>query len=204
MRSLCCFLLALTVFLLVNCGAALDATQANGAESTQLTTDDDTASVRFLSTGQVDRRFLRSDGKAEDGEESEERGLVPSQAKAALGKLKTKDAAAAAQSANKLNKEQISFVQKVKRWFRSIKSNLDFYFRTAFWETRFTVWAVNKRTPAMMYDKLGVRYTSGIGDKNYRTYVNYLRFYEHFKGPAENPLIKYGPKVDVNYKVATR
>jgi hypothetical protein len=171
--------------------------------STQLTPDDDTASARFLSTDQVDRKFLRSDDRAEEGEESEERGLVPSQAKAALGKLKTKETPTAAQNTYKLNQEQLSFMQKVKRSYIEVKFILDSYFRRASWYIRFTVWIKNKRTPAMMYNKLGVRYTSGIGDKNYRTYVNYLRFYEYFKGPAENPLIKYGPKVDVS-KVVTR
>ncbi|EEY67652.1 RXLR effector family protein, putative [Phytophthora infestans T30-4] len=71
---------------------------------------------------------------------------------------------------------------------------LDDYFRQPFWEFRFTVWAANKRTPAMMYDRLDIISTTGMRDKNYRIYINYLRFYEFFKGPTYNPLIIYGPK----------
>ncbi|KAL3666453.1 hypothetical protein V7S43_008701 [Phytophthora oleae] len=46
-----------------------------------------------------------------------------------------------------------------------------------------------------MYDKLGVIKTTGPADKNYRIYINYLRFYEHLKGPAYNPVLVHGPKV---------
>ncbi|KAI9985779.1 hypothetical protein PInf_024545 [Phytophthora infestans] len=36
----------------------------------------------------------------------------------------------------------------------------------------------------MMYDRLDIISTTGMRDKNYRIYINYLRFYEFFKGPT--------------------
>ncbi|ETP27530.1 hypothetical protein F442_23195 [Phytophthora nicotianae P10297] len=40
------------------------------------------------------------------------------------------------------------------------------------------VWDVNKRTPAMMYDRLNVVKATSQADKSYHIYINYLSFYE--------------------------
>ncbi|KAI9985776.1 hypothetical protein PInf_024542 [Phytophthora infestans] len=72
----------------------------------------------------------------------------------------------------------------------------DNYVRPLYWAIRFTVWIAKKRTPAMMYNKLNVISSTGIGDRNYRIYINYVRLYEYFKGPTYNPLLVHGPKFD--------
>ncbi|KAI9985793.1 hypothetical protein PInf_024559 [Phytophthora infestans] len=51
----------------------------------------------------------------------------------------------------------------------------------------------------MMYNKLNVISSTRIGDRNYRIYINYLRFYEYFKGPTYIPLFMKEAKSGGNY-----
>lgn len=92
-----------------------------------------------------------------------------------------------------LNGNSPGWFGKFKKLYRKAKFNLEYYFRTNYWNIRFTLWLKMKRTPAKMYDLLKVRETTGMYDKNYRVYVNYVAFYERFKGPAYNPIHIFAP-----------
>ncbi|GMF27538.1 unnamed protein product [Phytophthora lilii] len=85
---------------------------------------------------------------------------------------------------------------KVKKFFETAKENTVTFMKNEAQLIRFTVWLLNKRTPKEMYYTMKIYETSGYGDKAYRTYIEYVRFYEHFRGPAENPLLTFGPKVE--------
>ncbi|KAG6619385.1 putative secreted RxLR effector protein [Phytophthora cinnamomi] len=143
------------------------------------------------------RRNLRSDGVG--GEDNEERGVVvvPSGVKEAAQKVKAKESHAT-HTLHVLNGYTPGLLGKVKRLYRKAKNNVEKYFRNNYWNIRFTLWLKMKRTPSTMYDKLKVYKTTGPYDKNYRVYINYLRFYETFKGPAYNPLIYFGPKFKID------
>ncbi|ETN11019.1 hypothetical protein PPTG_10033 [Phytophthora nicotianae INRA-310] len=83
---------------------------------------------------------------------------------------------------------------KVLKHYRKTKSDFDLYFWRAYWDFRFMVWDVNKRTPAMMYDRLNVVKATSPADKSYHIYINCLSFYEFYHGPTYNPIHVYGPK----------
>lgn len=205
MSLLCYFLFAIAV-LLARCDAALATTNS---DQTKLTIEsvDAPLSARYLrskdKTGEGVDSVTSWDGDDDESDsvdsasswkDDEDRGLIPSSVRAAVKDLKTKDDIIYTSGIGK-GLEQ-GLWGKVVKWFRKTKTKVDYIFRTASWKFRFTVWLMNKRTPAQMYDRLKVRETTGMGDKNYRTYVYYVRFYEHFRGPVtDNPLFKYGPFV---------
>lgn len=52
-------------------------------------------------------------------------------------------------------------------------------------------------TPEKLYYKLKIAKTSGPRDRKYRKFLEYVEIYEDRFGPAFNPLLKYGPRVEV-------
>eukprot|EP00644_Phytophthora_capsici_P003539 jgi/Phyca11/116556/e_gw1.31.421.1 len=139
------------------------------------------------------KRLLSSNTIA--SEDKEERGIIPQAVKDALKKLKKPDDTSTIYTGGVGKGLETGLHGVVVRYFRRVRRKLDQPFRTAYWDARFLIWMIRRRTPEMMYNKLGVIHTTGPADKNYRIYVNFLRFYEHLKGPAYNPVLVYGPKL---------
>ncbi|KAE8988261.1 hypothetical protein PR001_g22087 [Phytophthora rubi] len=191
MRLLCYVFVALVALFTADSHAASAATVSEKSTPIQA------APIELHAVYDSSRRNLRSDGLV--GENNEERGLVsiPSGVKEAAQKVTAKESHAT-HTLNVLKGRSPGLVGKVKRLYRKAKFKVEKYFRNNYWNTRFTLWLKMKRTPEKMYDLLKVRETTGMYDKNYRVYINYLRFYETFKGPAYNPLIKFGPKFKVD------
>ncbi|KAE9006403.1 hypothetical protein PR003_g16866 [Phytophthora rubi] len=182
MRLLCYVFVALVALFTADSHAASVATVSEKSTPIQA------APIELHAVYDSSRRNLRSDGLV--GENNEERGLVsiPSGVKESH----------ATHTLNVLKGRSPGLVGKVKRLYRKAKFKVEKYFRNNYWNIRFTLWLKMKRTPEKMYYLLKVRETTGMYDKNYRVYINYLRFYETFKGPAYNPLIKFGPKFKVD------
>ncbi|ETI55318.1 hypothetical protein F441_06984 [Phytophthora nicotianae CJ01A1] len=181
-------LLVITALLLASCDAS-SATMGADRTSTAMVAPID----GLLSTQgghERQKRYLRSDATTANDEARE---IIPASVRIALKRLVTKDETIYTHGRGKGGEKE--WWAKVLKYYTKAKEKFDKYFRTPFWYFRFLVWAANKRTPEMMYYKLNVISTTGIGDKNYRIYVNYLRFYEFFHGPTYNPLIVYGPKL---------
>ncbi|KAG7379667.1 hypothetical protein PHYPSEUDO_008302 [Phytophthora pseudosyringae] len=139
-------------------------------------------------------RNLRSDAATDDSDKSleseEEREIVPASVRYALKKLVTKDDAIYTHGTGTGYEKE--WWTTVLKYYRYAKNKLDTVYRH--FPGQFIVWAANKQTPAMMYEKLNVIKTTGPYDKNYRTYIKYLRFYEWLKGPTYNPVLEHGPK----------
>ncbi|EEY67649.1 secreted RxLR effector peptide protein, putative [Phytophthora infestans T30-4] len=141
-------------------------------------------------------RFLRSDSTTAEAHKTsatdEERGIIPASVRIAIKRLVTKDDTIYTHGRGKGREKE--WWATLLKYHRKSKAKHDNYIRPLYWAIRFTVWIANKRTPAMMYNKLNVISSTGIGDRNYRIYINYLRFYEYFKGPTYSPLFVHGPK----------
>ncbi|OWZ14248.1 RxLR effector protein [Phytophthora megakarya] len=145
-------------------------------------------------------RILQSNG-AETGDfkmsvVEEDREIIPANVKEALKKIKTKDDTSTIYIGGVGKGLEQGLHGKIVKWYRRKRFKLDYFFQTAYWEFRFLENARNdvQQTPSFE--------TTGPYDKNYRIYVNYVRFYEFFKGPTYNPLIEYGPMFKTGIRTA--
>ncbi|KAF1786425.1 hypothetical protein PC129_g21564 [Phytophthora cactorum] len=195
----CVNLLVVSAFLvLTSCDATFAVANTDQTRAAEVAPVDALYSTR----GVLDdhKRYLRSDATTDEaGKNSandEEREIIPASLRIALKRLVTKDDTIYTHGRGD-GGEKEWWVTVLKK-YRKVKDKFDEYFRKPFWYFRFTVWMANRRTPAIMYERLNVISTTGIGDKNYRVYINYLRFYEHFKGPTYNPILDFGPKVKID------
>ncbi|ETL95560.1 hypothetical protein L917_06667 [Phytophthora nicotianae] len=182
-------LLVLTVLVLTSYDVTCAGTGTDQTNFTRIKPND----PRFSTRRGLDdnKRYLRR--AASTTVNGEEREFISARVRIALKRLVTSD--------DTIYTHGIGIGGEKGRWatilknYRIFKNEMEYLLREVYWEFVFLVWAANKRTPAMMYTRLGVIKTTGPYDKNYRIYIRYLSFYEHYVGPAYNPIHQYGPKL---------